>query len=169
MSAILFRQRHHPRTSRRPYGIITILLRRDTCCQPTRRATSRGFTMTRPPPRLPRRHAQRQALNYGRAETPPSSTPSRGRLRFYKPPAKKEKRLPTSSASDSTGSDSDSGSESSSDSDNDSGYSSATGLAAKAEYYRQKKAEFVTAGPTLSNPCPTTKKQMEGAERKWNL
>jgi len=42
-------------------------------------------------------------------------------------------------------------------------------LDAKAEYYRQKKAEFAAAGPTLLNPCDITKEMMKAEEQKWEL
>ena len=117
--------------------------------------------MARPPPKLPRRHAQRQALNHGRVETSPSGPPSRERPRLYKPLAKKKKRSSTPSDDD----DSDSGS----DSNNDSGYNSADHLNAEAKYYRQKEAEFKAAGPTLSNLSEEDKKQIRVEERKWEL
>lgn len=117
--------------------------------------------MARPPPKLPRRHTQRQALNHGRAKTPPSGLPSRERPRSHKPPAKKEKK---SSAS----SDDDSDSDSSSDSDNDSGYNSAADLDAKAEYYRQKRAGFKAAGPAMPKRSDD-EKDVQAEGRKWEL
>lgn len=109
------------------------------------------------PPRFPRRHAQRQALNHGRAKTPPSDK----RRRSFERAAKKEQRSSTSSDCDDSDSDS--------EFDNNSGYNSTADLDAKAEYYRQKKAEFVAAGPALSNPCDSTKEMMRAAEQKWAL
>jgi hypothetical protein len=44
------------------------------------------------------------------------------------------------------------GSDSDCGSDQDSGYSSSSSRDAKAEYYRQKRAEYAAAGPTMSDP-----------------
>jgi hypothetical protein len=67
-----------------------------------------------------------------------------------------------------TSSDSDA-SDSCSNSDNDSGYNSTADRDAKAEYYRQKKAEFKAAGPTLSNLSDAAQKEVKAEERKWEL
>lgn len=113
--------------------------------------------------RFPRRHAQRQALSHGQPETPPPGSPSNEDSQWHKALAKKPKELPASS------NDHDSDSESGSICDKDSGYDSTANTNAKAEYYRQKKAQFLADGPTLSNPCDSTKDMMRAAERKWGL
>jgi hypothetical protein len=38
---------------------------------------------------------------------------------------------------------------------------------AKAEYYRQKMAEFKEAGPTVSNPGDRAKVMMKTEEQNW--
>lgn len=123
--------------------------------------------MARPPARFPRRHAQRQALNHGRAKNLPARLRSHERPRSFEPAAKKGQR--SSTFSDTDDSNSDSNSDPSSAHDDDSGYNSAAEIDAKAEYYLQKKAEFAAAGPTLSNPCDSTKEMMRAEERKWAL
>ncbi|KAG0645145.1 hypothetical protein D0Z07_9226 [Hyphodiscus hymeniophilus] len=117
--------------------------------------------MIHPPTKFPRRHTQRQALSHGRAKTPPPGLPSSDYPRSDKPRAKVEQRSSTPSDGDH--------SEPSSDSDSDFGYNSAADRDAKAEYYRQKKVEFAAAGPTLSDPCDTTKDMMRAEEGKWEL
>ena len=54
-------------------------------------------------------------------------------------------------------------------SDDDSGYNSAADLDATAEYYGQKKAEFMAAGPSISNPCHSTKEMIRAEDQKWEL
>jgi hypothetical protein len=53
--------------------------------------------------------------------------------------------------------------------DQDSGYSSSSSRDAKAEYYRQKRAEYAAAGPTMSDPGDRAKAAMRAEEKKWNL
>ena len=65
--------------------------------------------------------------------------------------------------------DDDSNSSSDFDHDHNSSYNSASESESKAEYYRQKRAEFVAAGPTLSDPCDSTKDIMLIKEQKWEL
>lgn len=119
--------------------------------------------MAHPQSKLPRRHAQRQALNHGRAKTPLPSTPSHKHLRAYRRPAKKKQRSSASISGDDSSSDSDS------DSDHDSGYNSASGLESKAEHYLQIQARFRAAGPTMSDPGDSAEKMMRAEERRWEL
>lgn len=121
--------------------------------------------MAYPPPKLPRRHAQRQSLSYSQNKTSPPSPPNCEHLRSYKSRAKKEERLCTPSDDDNDDSDSGSGF----DSDSDSEYNSTVDPNAKAEYYQQKRVEFMAAGPALSNLSENAKQEVLAEERKWEL
>jgi hypothetical protein len=102
--------------------------------------------MTQPLSQFPRRHAHRQALHHGRGGTPPPDSPSQ-KCPKYEPRVKKKRR--SGSYSDVDDSSSDFGSDS--ERDHDSGYNYESDTEAKANYYRQKIAEFKEAGPTLLN------------------
>jgi hypothetical protein len=104
--------------------------------------------MTRPRTKFPRRHAQRQALHYSRGETPPIDLSSQDHPQVYEPRVKKKRRSVSYFDVDDSSFNSDSDSEC----DRDSGYNSESSSDVKAEYYRQKIAEFKEAGPILSNP-----------------
>jgi len=120
--------------------------------------------MAHPPPNFPRRHTQRQALHHGHGGTPPPDSPSQKCPRAYEPRIKKKKRRPASySDVDDSSSDADADSKR----DHDSSYNSEPDGDVKAEYYRQKMAEFKKAGPTLSNPSDSAKAQMKTEERNW--
>jgi hypothetical protein len=111
--------------------------------------------------RFSRRHAQRQALSYGQSEeTHPLGLPSNEGSQWHKALAIKPNERSASS------NDHDSDSESSADCDEDFGCDSTANTNAKAEYYRQKKAQFVADSLTLSNPCDSTKDMIRVAERK---
>jgi hypothetical protein len=112
--------------------------------------------MPRPRSKFPRRHAQRQALHHGRGETPPPGSPSQKHPRVYEPRVKKKRRSASYSDVDS-------------ECDRDSGYNSESDSNAKAEYYRQKMAEFKEAGPTLSNPGESALAAMDTEEQNWGL
>lgn len=121
--------------------------------------------MTRPSSKFPRRYAQRQALHHGRGGTPPLDSPSQKRPRAYEPRVKKKRRsAPYSNINDSS-----SDSDSEPKRDHDSGYNSESNSDAKAEYYRQKMAEFKEAGPTMSNPGDRAKAMMRTEEQNWEL
>jgi hypothetical protein len=84
--------------------------------------------MTHTPSKLPRRWAQRQALNHGWAKTPRPDILTREYPRAYEPNARTKHRIYTSN-------DDDSSSGSDFDHDHDAGYNSAGEPESKAEYY----------------------------------
>ena len=53
------------------------------------------------------------------------------------------------------------------ESDQDSGYSSSSSDA-KAEYYRQMRAQFAAEGPIMADLSDASKANMKTEERKWN-
>ncbi len=93
--------------------------------------------------KLPRRYAQRRALYYGRARTPPLDFPSYKYPRGHELLVKVKQRLSaysnsndSSSASDSdSNSVFDSGLDNNSNTNKDSGYNSTSNLNLEAEYY----------------------------------
>jgi hypothetical protein len=123
--------------------------------------------MTRPPSKFPRRYAQRQALHHGRGGTPPLDSPNQKRPQAYEPRVKKTQRSASYSDVDDSSSDSGSNSDSNAKRDHDSSYGSGSDSDAKAEYYRQKMAEFKEAGPTISNPGDRAKVMMKTEEQNW--
>ena len=131
--------------------------------------------MSLPLQKLPRRYAQRQHLFHGRARSPPLGLPRYKDPRGIKLPSQEKQKSSTSlhdnkssSASDS-GSNSDSNPDSGSSSGFDSGYSLKSSHNPEVEYYRQVKAGYVAAGPTLADPGDTTEKMMGREEQRWNL
>jgi hypothetical protein len=123
-------------------------------------------SMSLPPQKLPRRHAQRRTLYHGRHKTPPLDLSSAENPQVIKPQAKKRQKVPISDANDSSAA---SDSDSDSDSESDSGYSSNRYLDSEAEHYRKIRAEFVVAGPNLANHCEETKAMMKREEQMWKL
>lgn len=115
--------------------------------------------------RLPRRHAQRQALNHGRARTLLRQKGPQACL----PPAKAKHRPTASSSDDEDENDSSSSSyDSDSESDHDSGYTSDSNIESKAEYYQRIQTGFRDDGPTMSVLGDSAETGMLTEERNWN-
>ena len=138
------------------------------------RASSRRV-MT--PPKFPRRYAQRQALalRHGGSTSPSRASSSHKRSQEHKLPYKEGRReaaVRSNTASTiephhSSSSLSDDESESDYESDPDSGYSSSSSDA-KAEYYRQMRAQFAADGPVMADLSDASKAMVKTEERKWN-
>jgi hypothetical protein len=126
--------------------------------------------------RLPRRYAQRMNLRRGYGK---DLAQDRSRSGHSSVLTSRRKKKPQINSHDTTAddlisdSDADLGldpkvdSNGTSDSGSEAGYSSSSSLTSEAEHYRKIKADFVTAGPNLANPCETTKAMMNREEKKW--
>ncbi|KAG4439199.1 hypothetical protein IFR05_005320 [Cadophora sp. M221] len=113
--------------------------------------------------RLPRRHAQRKALNRGRTKThlfqqTPQACPqiAMAKCRAKSFPFDDEDEKDSSSSSDSD-----------SERNHDSGYSSDS-VIEQAEYYQRLQGSFREAGPTMAILEESARRGMETEGKKWN-
>jgi hypothetical protein len=122
------------------------------------------------PPKFPRRYAQHQvlALCHDHAITPPETSSSHKRFPAQKPPSKKSRKASAANSNiasaidpyPSSSSLPDDESDSDYESDPDSGYSSSSSDA-KAEYYRQMRAQFTAEGPIMADLSDASKAMMK--------
>ena len=123
-------------------------------------------TMEYSAPAVPRRHAQRKTLRERWARSPSPNFPSPKHRPAHKLQARRKRKRKSAIASDDSSSSSGSDADSDSGHTRDSGYNSDSSDAV-AEYLKQRRAQHESAGPTLSDPCDSTRNLMRAERKQW--